>query len=204
MLIKETVLSAINSNQPIFIEKYETDMDKLINWENVHRQFRISLEKPNEGMLHNPYDTKGNVHFIDKNNFYLNHIHLIESKVRHLVKKIQSVHPKRYISTAMMVATLKDSLEVNGYKEIQGLMFDNYTNVSPYADKAYHESNLHHDETDNLYLQCYGEVTWMINDVKYKLTPGDAIFVPARTKHIVYIDGAPRLALIMNFLNDRV
>ena len=65
MLTQETVLSAINSNQPIFIEKYETNVDKLINWENVNRQFRISLEKPNEGMLHNAYDTKGNVHFID-------------------------------------------------------------------------------------------------------------------------------------------
>jgi quercetin dioxygenase-like cupin family protein len=204
MLTKENVISAINNNQPIFIEKYETNMDKLMNWENVSRQFEINLKKPDSGQNNLFHTTKGYAHFMDKHNFYLDHVQLIESKVRHLVKKIQDVHPKKRITTATTIATLDDPAVDEHYEKIKDIIYKHYISVNDFALKAHHEPNLHNDETDNLYLQCVGEVTWTVHGIEYKIKPGDAIFVPAFTDHIVRFDVVPRMALIVNFLSDKV
>lgn len=198
------ISNAIEKNIPIFIPNYEEDKEKLINWENALRQFKINLEKPDSGQNNQFHSTKGHAHFMDKNNFYLDHVHLIEGKVRHLVKKIQTIHPKKRITTATTIATLDDSIVDESYKKIKEIIYEYYIKVNEFALKAHHEPSLHNDETDNLYLQCVGEVTWVVNNIEYKIKPGDAIFVPAFTDHIVHFDVVPRMALIMNFLSDKV
>lgn len=203
-LTLDIISKAIESNRPVFIPNYETDFEKLINWENAARHFKIDLEKPDQSINHHFHTTKGYAHFMDNHNFYLDHVHIIEPKVKHLAKKIQEAHPKKRISTATTIATTNKEFGSEGYNQIKKIMLDYYTNFNPNAAKAHHEPSIHHDETDNLYLQCVGEVTWVVNNISYKIKPGDAIFVPAFTEHIVHFDVVPRMALIMNFLSDRV
>lgn len=201
---KEIIQNSIINKMPIFIPDYETDLNKLANWADVARQFRINLEKPDSGENNKFHSTKGHAHFMDKNNFYLDHIHLIETKIRHLAKKIQEVHPKKRITTATTIATLDDVIIDKDYSDIQKIMYDNYISINKFSLKAHHEPSLHNDETDNLYLQCYGEVEWVVHNKKYLIKPGQAIFVPAFTDHIVHFKKVPRMAIIMNFLSDTV
>jgi mannose-6-phosphate isomerase-like protein (cupin superfamily) len=203
-ITEDFIKNAILNNQPIFLPKYETDFSKLITWENAARHFKIDLEKPDQSINHHFHSTKGYAHFMDRDNFYLDHVHIIEPKVKHLARKIQSVHPKKRISTATTIATVPNESGDEGYNKIKQLMFDNYISTHEHAHEAKHEPSIHSDETDNLYIQCYGSVTWTVHDVDYKIEPGDAIFVPAFTPHIVRFNEVPRMALIVNFLSDRV
>jgi|LakMenE18May11ns_1017448.scaffolds.fasta_scaffold9863651_3 mannose-6-phosphate isomerase-like protein (cupin superfamily) len=204
ILNEKNIIDAINNNTPIFIPDYETEVDKLITWKDALRQFKINLEKPDSGKNNQFHTTKGYAHFMDSNNFYLDHVHLIELKVKHLAKKIQSVHPKKRITTATTIGTLDKTERDIYFNEMNKIMKDYYIDINPLASKAHHEPSLHSDETDNLYLQCYGEVTWTVNNIDYRIKPGQAIFVPAYTEHIVKFNIIPRMALIMNFLSDNV
>jgi mannose-6-phosphate isomerase-like protein (cupin superfamily) len=65
----------------------------------------------------------------------------------------------------------------------------------------------HEDETDNVYTQCVGSVTWRIyvGDSKeytdYELNPGDVIFVPSGTSHEVF-PNTPRSAIVFVFKKE--
>ena len=203
-LTEELIKDVIENNKPIFLPQYETDFTKLVTWENAARHFRIDLEKPDQSINHHFHSTKGYAHFMDKDNFYLDHVHIIEPKVKHLARKVQQIHPKKRISTATTIATVSDESGDEGYNKIKQLMFDNYISTHEHANDAKHEPSIHSDETDNLYIQCYGSVTWTVGEEEYRLYPGDAIFVPAFTPHIVHFNEVPRMALIVNFLSDRV
>jgi hypothetical protein len=62
----------------------------------------------------------------------------------------------------------------------------------------------HEDETDSLYLQCVGSVTWRIyvgdseECTDYELNPGDVIFVPSGISHEVFPNSA-RCSIVFSF-----
>ena len=64
--------------------------------------------------------------------------------------------------------------------------------------------HMHEDETDNLYIQCVGSVTWRVyvgdseKYIEYELGPGDLIFVPSGISHEVFPNEA-RCAIVFAF-----
>jgi mannose-6-phosphate isomerase-like protein (cupin superfamily) len=65
----------------------------------------------------------------------------------------------------------------------------------------------HDDETDNIYIQCVGSVTWRIyvgdseEYTDHLLGPGDMIFVPMGASHEVF-PNSPRCAIAFVFDGD--
>lgn len=70
--------------------------------------------------------------------------------------------------------------------------------TSAYINIATNEAHwpAHADEEDALFVQCEGFVTWILDDVKYDLFPGDAIYFPSMTMHEVRAK-TPRAAFIL-------
>jgi mannose-6-phosphate isomerase-like protein (cupin superfamily) len=52
----------------------------------------------------------------------------------------------------------------------------------------------HEDPQDNFYWQCIGEVEWESGDKKYKVEPGDLMYIPAKVSHGVNFN-MPRAAI---------
>lgn len=52
----------------------------------------------------------------------------------------------------------------------------------------------HEDPLDNFYWQCIGEVEWESGGNKYKVEPGDLVYIPAKVDHGVNFK-SPRAAI---------
>lgn len=55
----------------------------------------------------------------------------------------------------------------------------------------------HQDNDDVFFWQVQGITIWVIEDIKYVLEPGDLIFVPAQTPHLV-LSHTPRMGISMS------
>jgi len=86
-------------------------------------------------------------------------------------------------------------------KDLNSVFYKNDITIHLYASfNEYAVGNIHHDQTEVIYLQAYGEVAWQCFDddeliFEQRFIPGDMIYVPRLMDHCAVPLGDPRIGI---------
>ena len=119
-------------------------------------------------------------------------------------------HPKNKMECENRGMLMMEDLEKRGSvpdnikgiaKDLNSVFYKNDITIHLYASFNEHAvGGIHHDQTEVIYLQAYGEVDWQCFDdgeliFEQRFIPGDMIYVPRLMDHCAVPLGDPRIGI---------